>query len=565
MSSKIVPTPDGAQVDELVDMPGVVPSNSPRPASQESRQNESRGSARSILKKDGAASQSVPLKKSPDASPSADVASLPLSAGQNGDASSGMGSPGSGSTPPSKRRGMNARVGVEGDDQGMKSRIQKCPAYKKIAEGLMLQVTTPDIEDLFAIFDMNTDGQLDPKELKVAFAEGLDDTNVQGLLEKALATADTDNSGLIDAEEFRQCIRLGSETNVKAMAQRMRGLAVATNDADSWIYRENLVSYLEEKREMMENCRSLPATLAFFVLFFYLVSSHLNLNTLNKIGTAVRGQINESKLYLETDFPTSIRKVVQSRAEMGSVAEYNKVIGGLRVSVPYESAGEPSAWWFHSPYGPLCDFSKSKFAKELATTAGQVSINPKKPDVCEEWAENSTAWMLWPLQESDARAILGGPTGKETGWPTWASGYVDHLNVDFIMKNEEIGFYTLVHIEVYVEPTGLTRSYSRVESFNSNPVWLNMKKDGENVDTVFVMMFDIAFLLMFLVTAVTEIVEVLVNLCKLGCKKGFSVCQCLELHRLVEYHQCGDYRPHLLLLQHLSEWDKSDCRGVPSL
>jgi len=301
----------------------------------------------------------------------------------------------------------------------------------------------------------------------------------------------------------------------------MRGLAVKGNDAESWVYRENLVTYLEDKREQQENCRSLPATLMFFVLFFYLVSSHLNLNTLNRIGTAVRGQISEKRLFLENEFPNSLKSVLHSRIESDSVAEYNKIIGGIRVSLPYEG-GEASAWWFSSPSGPLCPFGKTDFMKKLGTTVGQVSINPKKPDVCDEWAENSTAWMLWPLKEDDALAFLGGPTGAAEGWPEWASGYVDHLNVDFLMKNHDLEFYTLVHIEVYVEGTGLTRSHHRVESFNSQPVWLNMQKDGEKVETIFVMIFDVLFMLMMIYTGVSEIMELMGSLCENGLIKGFS-------------------------------------------
>eukprot|EP00746_Dinoflagellata_sp_MGD_P164125 gnl/MRDRNA2_/MRDRNA2_92584_c0_seq1.p1 gnl/MRDRNA2_/MRDRNA2_92584_c0~~gnl/MRDRNA2_/MRDRNA2_92584_c0_seq1.p1 ORF type:complete len:1056 (+),score=182.50 gnl/MRDRNA2_/MRDRNA2_92584_c0_seq1:83-3250(+) len=504
MSSKVHPTPSGeggGQMQDVHMMPGVVPSDSPRPNTRDSQR-----SVKSILKKDGEANLSLA------------GAGVDLDSPASGNAASG----GTPTGTPNSRQKRPVMKLVDSGEANVKNRIEESIAYKKLAQGMMLQITYADMQDLFSILDLNTDGQLDPDELKKIFKTGMEDSDVQNMLMKALAAADTDNNGYVDVEEFRQCLRLGSESNVKAIAQRMRGLAVGANDAESWVYRKNLIEYLEEKREMMENCRSLPSTLMFFVLFFFLVSSHLNLNTLNKIGTAVRGQISETTVYLENEFPDSIRSVLHSRVENGAVAEYNKIIGGIRVSKPYDFAGEPSAWWFHAPYGPLCEFGKGTYAKKLATTGGKVSIDPQKPDVCEEWAENSTAWMLWPLKESDSLAVLGGPTGKESGWPEWASGYVDHLNVDFIMKNEDIGFYTLVHIEVFVQPTGLTKSYHRVESFNSQPVWLNMKKDAENPDSIIVMILDVAFLLMFIFTAVSEIIELMGNLCREGCRAGFK-------------------------------------------
>jgi hypothetical protein len=256
--------------------------------------------------------------------------------------------------------------------------------------------------------DMNTDGKLDPRELKIIFNEAFDDAEVRAVLEKSLTAADADHDGFIDMEEFRQCLRLGSETNVKSLAQRMHGLTVGA-DAD-WIYRENLVGYLEHQVEMYENCKSLPSTLVFFIIFFYLVSSHLNLSTLNKIGTAVRGQISQKQSYMENGFPYSMKDIVHSRLEKGSVAEYNKIIGGVRVSIPFEGA-ENSAWWKSSPAGPLCDFGKGVFMKELGTTQFQVSINPEKPDVCEEWAKK--------FDTLDAMAFAGIRCQKYPGGSRW--------------------------------------------------------------------------------------------------------------------------------------------------
>lgn len=90
------------------------------------------------------------------------------------------------------------------------------------------------------------------------------------------------------------------------------------------------------------------------------------------------------------------------------------------------------------------------------------------------------------------------------------------------MKNSELKFYTLVHIEVYVEPSGLTKSAYRVESFNVHPVWLNMEHDGKTPGTVLTMIFDLLFLVMFVYVAVMEILEMVRLLRRKGCKEGMS-------------------------------------------
>merc|ERR1719420_2871957 len=91
---------------------------------------------------------------------------------------------------------------------------------------------------------------------------------------------------------------------------------------------------------MMDNCMSLPLTLLFFMIFFYVSCVHFDLGTQYSLTLAQTQEIRPDLLVPE--YPASLWTWAESRAEVARIARFNKLIGGMRVvQAPPEADKDP--------------------------------------------------------------------------------------------------------------------------------------------------------------------------------------------------------------------------------
>jgi len=388
--------------------------------------------------------------------------------------------------------------------------LKACPAWTKLAEGLMHTITEDDVKTIFEILDLDSDGTLSREEIMGAFhnVAGDDDDGVCDTLDKILNTTDVDDNA-IDCEDLRQAIRLGHENHAKEMTLKLQGHDPAEGD---WIWRDKLIEYLKMRKEMYENCKSLPVTLFFFVLFFYLASGHLMQKELHLLNTSISGDLNINDDRLADGFPETAKVIVHNQIRKPFVASYNQIIGGWRVSKILPDT---------EPQGPLCALPiQEYFSKRMSG-----DFEPMEPKTCEpNWGNKTTAWMLWALKSEDSLAHLGerafwGEANK--GWPDFAtSPAVEGIHIDGVTYNEQMSMYTVIHYSINILPSGYVKVSKKIESIIAHPAWLTINEDIKHEDKRGLVMVGIVYVILFVLVGMGEFLEYIQFVCTYGPLRG---------------------------------------------
>lgn len=472
-------------------------------------------------------------------------------------------------------------------------------AFAKIVSGRMQQLTEDEVRELFRTMDIDDSGAITTKELQKCLEKHIEDKEIKKDLLDLLVTADVSLDGTIDAEEFRQALLLGSHADIEKMASKMHGMPT-----EDWVLRETLVEYLDTLEEQKENCKSLPSTLLFFIIFFYLVVSHLDISLGHDLSMAIGGNLVSSKL--KDNYPGSLWNIIAEHAGSSRISRHNQVIGGLRLTRPAENVPAGTS-------GRLCPYGKFSWFVDFLSAGGNLEYKPI--DTCYWHTEGSTSWVHWPLDvdtamerfaigvvntsnatdingtnvtdssngtTSDAAAPAalagwrrlaeismaqkmvaaeyhdpqtlfpglkemehalrrlkagggGGGSGNDgmdsffadgdgvpdSSKPVWALAG-DRLTLTILTYNVYKNWYTYMSLAFALEDSGGVSLLQTVESFKAQPIWLDMSKDIE-LGRAQVMGLDIVFLVLFLVSAFSELSEMIYKIFHLGCRRGFKM------------------------------------------
>lgn len=394
--------------------------------------------------------------------------------------------------------------------------LKESNTWKKLAADQTHMITEVEMSHLFDILDLNKDGSVDKEEILGAFRrvvvadekDGVDGEaqEIVDRLERIIATTDIEPDQPIDCEDLRQAMRLGCEDHAKAMTLKLQGHDPASGH---WIWRDKLVDYLTERNEMFENCKSLPVTLFFFILFFYLASSYLKAKEMNILNQSVSGALNLKLDKVANNFPDSARDIVHKQIRSPYLANYNQVLGGWRVSKIRPDT---------EPTGPLCSYPIQDFVSEKMSAKSDIFV----PEVCAPDWGNQSSWMLWALNNEAALSLLETEDGK-VGWPGFASKpKVEGVNIDAVTFNEKMSMYTVIHLTMNILPSGYVKVKSNIESIEAHPAWLTISEDIKDADKATMMFVGIIFVIMFLLVAMGETLEYLQLICSFGLIRGMQ-------------------------------------------
>eukprot|EP00746_Dinoflagellata_sp_MGD_P160830 gnl/MRDRNA2_/MRDRNA2_87758_c0_seq1.p1 gnl/MRDRNA2_/MRDRNA2_87758_c0~~gnl/MRDRNA2_/MRDRNA2_87758_c0_seq1.p1 ORF type:complete len:973 (+),score=197.50 gnl/MRDRNA2_/MRDRNA2_87758_c0_seq1:148-3066(+) len=388
-------------------------------------------------------------------------------------------------------------------------------AWKKLSNEQTHTITEDEMEALFDVMDINKDGSVSEDEVLAAFRNvaGTSDqtAHIIELLEEILKTTDFADDQPIDMEDLRQALRLGCEDHAKAMTLKLQGHDPAQGH---WIWRDKLLEYLVTRKEMYENCKSLPVTLVFFILFFYLASSHLRTKELNILNNSVGGSFSLYGKSLDMDkmanfFPDSAKDFVSDQVRTTNLANYNQLLGGFRVSkmLPDTEAD-----------GPLCSYQLGDYLAERFSGKS----HSMEPEICEPGWGNQSSWLLWALNNEDAFSFLQTEKGNN-GWPFFASKpAVEGVNIDAVTYNSKMSMYTVVHMSINILPSGYVKAKQDIESIVAHPAWLSISEDLKDEEKRTMMFVGVIFIIMFVLVALGETLEYLQLICSYGFIRGTS-------------------------------------------
>lgn len=479
-------------------------------------------------------------------------------------------------------------------------------AFAKIVSGKMHQLSEDEVRELFRTMDVDDSGSITVKELQKSLEAHITDAEVKKDLLNLLITADASLDGTVDCEEFRQALLLGSANEVEKMASKMHGMPT-----EDWVLRETLVDYLEHREEQVENCKALPLTLFFFVIFFYLVVHHLEIKKGHELGMAIAGNLKTTKL--KSNYPASLWAIVAEHAGSSRISRHNQVVGGIRLNRPPLDPEERQ--------GRLCPYSKFTWFSDFLGASGKLE---KKPIETCGGGVGKTSWVHWPLdvdtamerfaigvvnttddnatdisanasnisnvsnvnvsgtkentsaispialagwrrlqnynniadivadEDTDGEALFPGLEGAirrlkpgggsgggaddagadsffaagggvpDSSKPVWAKADAEKLSLSVLTHNKINNWYTFMKLVFTLEDSGAVSVLQVVESFNAQPVWLDMELDME-LGRTSLLGIDCFFLLLFLYSATTELFELFKSLCYQGCRRGWKL------------------------------------------
>eukprot|EP00746_Dinoflagellata_sp_MGD_P148102 gnl/MRDRNA2_/MRDRNA2_80364_c0_seq2.p1 gnl/MRDRNA2_/MRDRNA2_80364_c0~~gnl/MRDRNA2_/MRDRNA2_80364_c0_seq2.p1 ORF type:complete len:424 (+),score=70.85 gnl/MRDRNA2_/MRDRNA2_80364_c0_seq2:86-1357(+) len=376
---------------------------------------------------------------------------------------------------------------------------------QKVSTGQHLAVTEEEVKEWFRRLDPEGNGNSVHRQqlFAVVPVEVPDETYQKDLL-SALYISEYDIvTGRINVPQFMQALLLGSEDEANKVVTRLKGLPID----GKWVFRDTLVHHLKTREEATENCKSLPITLLFFCVFFYLVTVHLRIDLSYELTNAV-GEGLDSQ-YLEKKYPTSLWSLVARNAGAARMAHKNQVIGGIRMSKAPEDG---------QPLGRLCQYNTMDFLGELITTLGKNAQEPEPLKVCHDPLP-MTSWIHWPLDFEDGMTHFSGGKGKTDmgrrmragGGGGGASQSVEAYEVDLsslqkpawvdevtrlqyqvLTFNPVLNHYTSVKYRFITLPEGRIKVKQNIEAITSQPIWLKVSEDVK-LNRMIVLVFDSLF------------------------------------------------------------------------
>mmetsp|Transcript_87949 Transcript_87949/g.151939 ORF Transcript_87949/g.151939 Transcript_87949/m.151939 type:complete len:1267 (-) Transcript_87949:61-3861(-) len=356
---------------------------------------------------------------------------------------------------------------------------------------------------------------------KMSESRGLNlpSSELRDALLTGLRSVDTTRDGHFTLEDLRQALSLSIESTTRRHVACLHG---HDPSAGHWVSRDGLVNFLENRRAQFQNCLALPCSLIFFVLFFFVMIWHAEMETAGALSLAVEDAVSRPDKW-EIGFPDSAWTWLASYAETNMIVPHTPTIGGVRFIIL--GRGEETVADHKSK--SLCEYSRHEF--HVDSLGGGV---PDKPKICGS-PGLSVVWLHWPLQRDEAEsALLKARKAWEAQWEQGNVTIVPHgTALQFLAQNNKKDFYALYTYTVHFDESGLPLSKTSVSTFSSKPVWLDSSEISEEGEHRTIMILDMCFCGMIVLQAVLEFYNMFFSG---GCRcfnPWVILCQCCKCCR----------------------------------
>jgi len=341
----------------------------------------------------------------------------------------------------------------------MLEKLPKCKALEKMKRGELHAITIENTQELFAILDVSERGELSVEDLRVLKTiQDLELTDDD--IDLLIKDCDKDNSGKVNASELHAALQQGSLVYKTVLNELGQGPKVFKATECT---RDDLLDFLNDENDTMEALCSMPLTMLAFGLFFFLMSSHLEMELAFNMQSAIQGEVEgEGKPYLgtyvhdvpsfwywmETSFLSAQFKSTTEKLNQypypGRFAAYNQMIGGMQI-VKHQTTD-------------ILDCEQEAKVRLIYDTIGNGRCH-KGGD------QNSTSEFF--LYHQDSTALYDHVKYLE------GINWIDHntIQLDFtnLYYNANLGMFTDFHLTVDWEGSGFVKILFSMESFLADP------------------------------------------------------------------------------------------------
>lgn len=362
-----------------------------------------------------------------------------------------------------------------------------------LKRGEFSKISKHAVEELFANFETDVDGNLSLKELQDLIDRVVIDNEMQMYLKHMLAAGDKDNNGVITVDEFHQALKLGSANEVENLLKVMRG----EKESDGCTS-EVLHAYLTEKISTNQNCISLPFYIIFFGLIWLLTLVHLEVFYTHRQNSALKTVLLDApklnSLWWKSPdglwdwADLHILPALFESIPKGRLTTNNQLVGGLLMERTDAETIPCQPKKLQELYGG---------EEDVAICYGDLKENKEA-----EW---------FPLQES----IENHKGHLQTLRSTWLTDATRSIDVSLVSYNGQNGFLTSTRLTFAVENGGHWLFSSAIESFSADPY------DHEGSDYGLLIFLDIMFCIMSSLILVFE-VKALIALKQVSTGIGFK-------------------------------------------
>ncbi|CAJ1361197.1 unnamed protein product [Effrenium voratum] len=337
-----------------------------------------------------------------------------------------------------------------------REKLQHLVLWRKLNDGQLYQVTVKDVEELFAIFDVEGFGEISLEELmEIKKVKGLvlsaEDVQALG------RDADKDGSGLVSVNELYKALTQG-EVAYNLIKKSINEESFISQMGDGECLIDDLIEFMRHEYETNSDLWSLPQTLLLFAVFQYCSASHvpMRFGWETARNYAARGTAGFYRLewifdnmslfdYLKTSF---LDQHVEQDLDLYTPGRYfgrSQIVGGMRFrrsyTEPQNCSVSQAMQRVYYPF-PLRGLKCYKLGAE----------------------QFEDRYLLYHERRSWLTAQL-----DEMSREYWLDDNTTELSIDSVLMNPNTGTYTFEQLEVRFETNGFLRHIQYAETFLVEP------------------------------------------------------------------------------------------------
>lgn len=345
--------------------------------------------------------------------------------------------------------------------EARREKLQHLELWKKLNAGQLYQVTRADVDELFAIFDVEGSGEISIEELmEISKVEGLvlttDDVKALG------KDADKDSSGLISAKELYKAIIQGEVAyNLVKKSINEQSFAQQLSSGECLI--DDLIEWMRHEYETDSDLWSLPQTICLFAIFQYCASSKIPVR---------------SNWRMQKNFDVA----QHGTYKLSWIFDYTSLWDWIATTFLEQHANEVAEWLRQDP--PMYKIGRY-FGRNQMLGASRFRRRYTDPIRCSRPEElqrvyyplvGVNCFKMGGVEMIDDRFLLYHERYsvlqqrvKEWSEEYWLDDNTTSLSIDTVYLNPALGTWTFEQLTWFFENNGFLHHVQRTETFLIDP------------------------------------------------------------------------------------------------